>query len=64
VEAGTDLYTVKSLMGHSVISMTERYSHLSPGTLQNATRTLERAIGNTKQKKNKDQSGQVVNFKK
>jgi len=61
VTAGTDLYTVKELLGHSVIAMTERYSHLAPGTLQNATRTLERAIDNAGQKKT--DAGQVVNFK-
>ena len=44
VTAGTDLYTVKELLGHSVIAMTERYSHLAPGTLQNATRTLENGL--------------------
>lgn len=44
VESGTDLYVVKELMGHSVIAMTERYSHLAPATLQNATRNLERSI--------------------
>jgi hypothetical protein len=49
-------------LGHSVIAMTERYSHLAPETLQNATRTLERAINKAGQKK--DQAGQVVNFKK
>jgi integrase len=30
VMAGVDLYTVKELMGHSTIQMTERYSHLAP----------------------------------
>lgn len=30
VMAGVDLYTVKELMGHSSIQMTERYSHLAP----------------------------------
>ena len=25
-----DLYTVKELMGHSTIQMTERYGHLAP----------------------------------
>lgn len=44
VEAGVDLYTVKELMGHSVMAMTERYAHLSKGTLQNATKKLEQAI--------------------
>lgn len=60
VTAGTDIYAVKSLLGHSNISMTERYSHLAPETLQNATRTLERAINRAGHKK----AGQVVNFKK
>ena len=49
-EAGTDLYTLKELMGHSVIAMTERYAHLGNGTLQNATRTLEEAIKRAEQK--------------
>ena len=62
VTAGTDLYTVKELLGHSVIAMTERYSHLAPGTLQNATRTLERAIDSAGQKKAEEDAGQVVNF--
>lgn len=61
VSAGTDIYAVKSLMGHSNIAMTERYSHLAPETLQNATRTLEKAIKTGKQK---NQSGQVVKFSK
>jgi len=32
VMSGVDLYTVQRLMGHSSISMTERYSHLAPDT--------------------------------
>ncbi len=64
VMAGTDIYTLKELLGHSVIQMTERYSHLAPGTLQNATKTLERAIESAEQEKAKEQSGQVVNFPK
>jgi site-specific recombinase XerD len=44
VMAGTDIYTLKELLGHSVIQMTERYSHLAPEALQNATRGFERAI--------------------
>jgi len=62
VTAGTDIYTLKELLGHSVIQMTERYSHLAPGTLQNATRTLEQAINSAAQEKAKDQAGQIVNF--
>ena len=59
VEAGTDLYTVKSLMGHSVIAMTERYAHLSNGTLHNATVNLEKA-----EKAAARKAGEVVNFQK
>ena len=44
VEDGTDLYAVQKLMGHSTISMTERYAHLSNGTLQNAVKRLEKSI--------------------
>jgi integrase len=62
VTAGTDIYTVKELLGHSVIAMTERYSHLAPGTLQNATRTLERAISEAGQEKTEEQAEKVVNF--
>lgn len=61
VTAGTDLYTVKELLGHSVIAMTERYSHLAPGTLQNAARTLEKAIDGAAQEKTEEDAGQVVN---
>jgi len=64
VEAGVDLYTVKELMGHSVIAMTERYAHLSNGTLQNATKTLEKAIESAGKGKDNKQAGQVVNFEK
>ncbi|HPC08205.1 MAG TPA: tyrosine-type recombinase/integrase [Smithella sp.] len=60
VMAGTDIYTVKKLMGHSNIAMTERYSHLAPEALQNATRTLEKAINKAGHKK----IGQVVKFQK
>ena len=36
VQAGVDLYTVKDLLGHSEIAMTERYSHLAPDNLRAA----------------------------
>lgn len=44
VERGVDLFTVKELMGHSTLSMTERYSHLGNGTLQRAVKELEAGI--------------------
>ncbi len=40
-ESGVDLYTIKTLLGHSTIALTERYSHLSDGALQGAMRTLD-----------------------
>lgn len=64
VTAGTDIYTLKELLGHSVIAMTERYSHLAPATLQNATRGFERAIESAEQEKSKEGAGEVVNFTK
>lgn len=42
VQAGVDLYTVKELLGHSEIAMSERYSHLAPGNLRAA---VERVAG-------------------
>ncbi len=42
VERGTDLYTVKTLLGHSTIQLTERYSHLAPDALRQAVKVLER----------------------
>ncbi len=36
VQEGVDLYTVKELLGHSEITMTERYSHLAPDNLKAA----------------------------
>ena len=42
VESGVDLYTVRALLGHASLAMTERYSHLNSSTLQNAVRAFER----------------------
>lgn len=46
VENGTDLYTVKELLGHSTLTMTERYSQLSNGKLQKAVHDLDRSLAN------------------
>jgi len=51
-ESGVDLYTIKTLLGHSTITLTERYSHLGEGTLQNAIRTLEQGIPKTRDSRN------------
>ena len=40
--AGVDLMTVKELLGHKSIKMTERYSHLSPGHKANAMAALDK----------------------
>lgn len=44
VMSGVDLYTVQRLMGHSTISMTERYSHLAPDHLKKAVSMMEKNI--------------------
>jgi len=40
VEKGNSIFVVKELLGHSDISMTLRYSHLSNNSLRKAVRTL------------------------
>jgi site-specific recombinase XerD len=57
-EAGTDLYILKALMGHGSITLTERYAHLSQGTLQTATKNIERTTAE------QEQAEQVVNLQK
>ena len=39
--AGTDLYTVKEILGHKTLVMTQRYSHLSP---EHQRQALERLV--------------------
>ncbi len=41
VMAGVDLMTVKELLGHKTLKMTERYSHLSPDHKANAVKVLD-----------------------
>lgn len=43
VERGIDLYRVKEWLGHSTITMTERYSHFKPDALADVVSVLERA---------------------
>jgi site-specific recombinase XerD len=42
VQNGEDLYTVKELMGHSTMAMTERYSHLAKHNLESAVKRFEK----------------------
>jgi integrase len=44
VQSGVDLYVVKEMLGHSVISQTERYSHLRPGDTREASKVLENSF--------------------
>ncbi len=44
VQSGTDLYTVKELLGHSTIQLTERYSHLRPDGLKQAARHFDNQL--------------------
>ncbi|MFN8008417.1 MAG: site-specific integrase [Terriglobia bacterium] len=45
VMAGADLYTVKKLLGHHEIKMTERYAHLAPDYLKGAVDLLTKKTG-------------------
>jgi integrase len=41
VRSGVDLYAVKALLGHSIITTAEIYSHLSPSHLQSAVDKIQ-----------------------
>lgn len=43
VESGTDLFTVKELLGHADFGMAARYSHVGAETLRAAVRKLDKA---------------------
>jgi integrase len=44
INKGQSIYTIKNLLGHSTIIMTERYSHLSSKSLQNGSDAAGAAI--------------------
>jgi len=48
VMSGIDLTTVSRLLGHKSLNMTLRYSHLSPGHLNNAVNVLDKTLNGTK----------------
>ncbi len=57
VMAGTPLYTVGKLLGHSSSAMTERYSHLAPDHMKAAVSALEEAMEGSKKPKLKKVTG-------
>jgi len=59
VENGTNIYTVKELLGHSDLKLTSRYAHVGENALRSAVETLGRAI-QTKTKNNCAVSGMLV----
>jgi integrase len=48
VQNGTDLYTLKDLLGHHSITQTERYSHLRPDGLKKAAKMFDRNVAQGK----------------
>lgn len=55
VMAGVDLYTVKELMGHSTIQMTERYAHLAP---EHKASAVEKLVSKTRHSLRADRAPQ------
>jgi len=51
---GTPIYTISKLMGHKSISMSERYSHLSPDHKKDAINNLEIAFNQSKNQKDEN----------
>ena len=44
VQGGIDLYRVKTWLGHSTVTVTERYAHLAPSSLNDMAAMLEREL--------------------
>ena len=59
VQNGVDLYTVKELMRHSTLAMTERYAHLAKENLKNAVKKFEDSLNtSTKEKETQPEAVQ------
>ena len=48
VMAGTDIYVLKEILGHSTLAMTERYSHLAPEKFKVAAETFQHRLNRSK----------------
>jgi integrase len=44
VMSGASLFAVQDLLGHRTIAMTKRYSHLSPGIMQQAVKVMDHVL--------------------
>jgi integrase len=55
--AGVELATVKELLGHKSLTMTMRYSHLSPEHKARAVGILENILNRTATSQSTSQSG-------
>lgn len=51
---GTPIYTIKELMGHKTLAMTERYSHLIPDIKREAVEKLAGSTGKNEDEELKD----------
>jgi len=45
IQSGVDLYTVKEILGHGSIALTERYSHLADSALREAAKKMPSLTG-------------------
>jgi integrase len=45
INSGRSLYEVQKLLGHTQIKTTQRYAHLAPETLLDASNAATRAVG-------------------
>ncbi len=64
VQNGTDLYTVKELLGHSTIQLTERYSHLKPDRLKQTAKAFNKIIAKNKKGTKISDEKEVIQLKK
>jgi integrase len=60
VMAGVPLYTVKEYLGHRQINQTERYAHLAPDSLQQATIALNDIQDKVDKEKNHDLQSNIT----
>jgi integrase len=51
VQRGVSIYEVSKLLGHSTITVTERYSHLAPSNSENSVKIIEKIIRESKKPK-------------